>query len=420
MDCDPNNMKGFDRIRHELTAWLEEQQVEGHFLLFVCDPTDSNWTRWCLRQTDRIMVAAMSDDVEVIERVDQMMADRKVAGEVVKVDLLLIHDRDVDQPTGSSRWLELNCLRRYHHVRMDNIADLQRAVRRFSERAVGLVLGGGGARGLAHIGVLQALEEACVPVDVIGGTSMGSVMAAAYARGWPPQQILKYASEIFADSRAVRDIDFPMVSILAGRKLDRALQTFFADIDIVDLWLPYFCISSSLSDGLMMVHERGTVWEKVRASCSLPGVFPPVCSEGQVLVDGGVMNNVPMDIMGDRCAGGTVIAVNVGGGGAKGFSDSDQWDATGWSLLRHRLNPAAENERIANIIDVLMWATTLSSKNYLQQLVDAGEVDLYLNPPVQDFPLLGFEAYEQLFEVGYEYARKQIAEWDGLDSVVSH
>ena len=412
--CDPAKGDDFDQVRRKLTAWLEEQEAEGCFLLFVCDPTETNWTRWCLDQTDRIIVAALAEDTAEIERIGQMFAGRQVAEAKVLVDLILIQNQSTRLPRGSNVWMKLKCLRRHHQVRQGNVADYQRAARRISDRAVGLVLGGGGARGLAHIGVLQALEEAGVPVDVIGGTSMGSAMAAAYARGWAPQKILEFASKIFTDSNAVRDLDFPMISILAGRKLNRQLRSFFDDIDIADLWLPYFCISASLSEGEMMVHDQGLLWEKVRASCSLPGIFPPVWSDGQLLVDGGVMNNVPMDVMESRCNGGTIIAVNVGGGGAKGFDDSKHWTASGWSLLRQRFSRNSQNKRIANILDVMLWSTTISSKRYLQQLVDAGRVDLYLTPPVQEFQLLGFDAYEKLYQVGYEYARKELAAWEDL------
>jgi predicted acylesterase/phospholipase RssA/CRP-like cAMP-binding protein len=416
--CDPEKRDDFNQVRHKLTAWLEEQEAEGCFLLFVCDPTETNWTRWCLDQTDRIIVAAMAEDTAEIERIGQMFAGRQVAETKVMVDLILIQDQNTRLPRGSNVWMKLKCLRRHHQVRQGNATDFQRVARRISDRAVGLVLGGGGARGLAHIGVLQALEEAGVPVDVIGGTSMGSAMAAAYARGWAPQRILEFASKTFTDTNAVRDLDFPMISILAGRKLNRQLQSFFQKIDIADLWLPYFCISASLSEGEMVVHDRGLLWEKVRASCSLPGIFPPVWSDGQLLVDGGVMNNVPMDIMENRCNGGTIIAVNVGGGGAKEFDDSKHWNASGWSLLRQRFSRKSQNKRIANILDVMLWSTTISSKRYLQQLVDAGRVDLYLTPPVQDFQLLGFDAYEKLYQVGYEYARKELAAWEDLSKVV--
>jgi predicted acylesterase/phospholipase RssA/CRP-like cAMP-binding protein len=416
--CNPAKGDDFDQIRHKMTAWLEEQEEEGCFLFFVCDPTETKWTRWCLDQTDRIIVAALAEDTAKIERIDQMFAGRKVADAKMMMDLILIQNQSIRLPRGSNVWMKISCLRRHHHVRPGNLADFQRVARRISDRAVGLVLGGGGARGLAHIGVLQALEEAGMPVDVIGGTSMGSAMAAAYAQGWAPQKILEFASKTFTDSNVVRDLDFPMISILAGRKLNRQLQSFFEKVDIADLWLPYFCISASLSEGEMRVHDQGLLWEKVRASCSLPGIFPPVWSDGQLLVDGGVMNNVPMDVMANKCNGGTIIAVNVGGGGAKEFDDSKNWNASGWSLLRQRFSKSSQNKRIANILDVMLWSTTISSKRYLQQLVDAGRVDLYLTPPVQDFQLLGFDAYEKLYQVGYEYARKELAAWEDLSKFV--
>jgi hypothetical protein len=126
-----------------------------------------------------------------------------------------------------------------------------------------------------------------------------------------------------------------------------------------------------------------------------------------------------MDIMGKRCEGGTVIAVDVGGGGARNFEHGDFAGASGWRLLRNRLNPITPNEQIANIFQILMWATTLSSKQYLQQLVATGHVDLFLTPPVQDFQLLGFDAYEKLYQIGYEYTRKQLADWDCLQEVAT-
>jgi NTE family protein/lysophospholipid hydrolase len=409
--------KEFKKMRHRLIEWCEAQETEGRFLLFVCDPKDTSWTRWCLQQTDRIVVAARVGATSEIEQIDHAFAGRVVAKSAVKVDLLLIHEGNPDLPGGTGTWMGLKCRRRHHHVRLGNEADFRRAARRMSERAVGLVLGGGGARGFAHIGVLKALEEAGIPVDVIGGTSMGSVMAAAYARGWSPERILKMASEVFTDSSAVRDLDFPMVSILGGHKLDKILQSLFGDIDIADLWIPYFCISSNLSEGRMMVHDRGPLWQSVRASCSLPGIFPPVQAEGQLLVDGGVVNNVPMDIMGNQCKGGTVIAVDVGGGGARNLDLGQGEETSGWGLLLNRLNPASPNDRIANIFQILMWSTTLSSKQYLQQLIESGRVDLFLTPPVQEFQLLGFDAYEKLYEIGHEYTRKQLAEWDCLQQV---
>jgi predicted acylesterase/phospholipase RssA len=169
----------------------------------------------------------------------------------------------------------------------------------------------------------------------------------------------------------------------------------------------------------MMVHDRGPVWQSVRASCSLPGVFPPVQAEGQLLVDGGVLNNVPMDIMGTRCKGGTVIVVDVSKGGTGNLAFGNRAEISGWGLLRDRLNPISSYAGIANILQILTWSTNLSSKMYLQQLLAEGQVDLFLTPPVQEFQLLGFDAYEKLYEIGYEYTRKRLSEWDCLQQVVT-
>lgn len=415
LGSDLSDTSSFARVRPQLAEWIEEQEAEGHFSMLVCDPSETKWTQWCLNQSNLITVMAMMNDTSEIERIDSMFAQRKVAGARILINLVLIHENDIELPSGTTPWTNLKCLARHHHVRIANKSDFQRIARWITARPVGLTLGGGGARGFAHIGVLQALEDRNIPIDAIGGTSMGAVIAGAYARGWPPNKILEVAKKVFSDTRAVLDLNIPIISILAGRKLNRKLRTFFDDTDISDLWLPYFCISASLSAGEMIVHDHGPLWQKVRASCSLPGIFPPVRTDGHLLVDGGVMNNVPLDVMERWCKGGKVIAVNVGGGGAKDFANSEHWDDDGWRLLRHSLT--RRNEHIANILDVMMWSTTLSSKRYLQQLVAQGRGDLYLAPPVQDFQLLGFDAIEQLYNVGYDYAAKKLDEWDGLSEI---
>ena len=206
----------FERHRRRLSAWCEEQEVAGRFLLFVCDAEETPWTRWCLEQTDRIVVAVRGDATSEIERVERLFAGRTVAGAPVKVDLLLLHDEGTELPRGTRPWLELDCRRRHHHVRLGHMADFQRAARRMTERAVGVVLGGGGARALAHIGVLEALEEAGVPVDAVGGTSMGSVDAAAHALGWSAKRIVDLMKDRMADSGAIMDLDLPVPPFWAG------------------------------------------------------------------------------------------------------------------------------------------------------------------------------------------------------------
>jgi NTE family protein len=253
-------------------------------------------------------------------------------------------------------------------------------------------------------------------VDVIGGTSMGAVMAAAYARGWPPSYIMEKIREVFTASRAVIDLTFPMASLLTGRKLDRALKYIFEDVQIEDLWTSFYCLSSNVTDARARIHQSGPLWKSVRSSVSLPGIFPPVQMDDQVLVDGGVINNVPIDVMRERCpGGGTVIGIDVGGSGGSGHTWNEHLSegTSGWRLLGNSVFPFMRSNEVPTIFQTLLWSTTLSSKQYTDTMIANGSADLFLRPPVQEFGLLGFDAYEKLFEVGYEYGKIQLAEWQG-------
>jgi predicted acylesterase/phospholipase RssA/CRP-like cAMP-binding protein len=405
--------ESFDH-QERLIDFVHESQASSRFILLRAQLGESPWSNWCWHQADRTLVVARAGDLSGIERIDSLFADEIFAGLPVHVDLLLIHEADAELPRDSEPWLGLRSLRQLHHARAGHPEDFRRAVRRLVDRAVGVVLGGGGARGLAHIGVLQAIEDAGVPVDFVGGTSMGAVVAAAYARGWSPGRIMQTVCEVFAASRAVIDLTLPFASFLSGRKLDRILKGLFEDIQIEDLWIPYYCVSSSVTQARGLVHKRGPLWRSVRASVSLPGIFPPVQIDDQVLVDGGVMNNVPMDIMREQCPGsGRVIAVDVGGVGGRGYAWDDRGGegVSGWRLLRDSLRPRFRRESVPSIIQTLLWSTTLSSKQYTDQMIANNDADLFLKPPVQDFGLLGFDDYQRLYDVGYEYASKQLAEW---------
>ena len=399
----------FDLAPVALLDWCESQEAAGSCLFFSCDSSDTAWTRWCLRQTDKIVVIVHAGtDIDVAE-LDRRITMRLSAGHSpVQVSLVIVQDGAVETPRATRRWLGLSCLRGLHHVRLDEPRDFDRAARRLGERATGVVLGGGGARGFAHVGVLQALEEAGIAVDHVGGTSMGAIIGAAYARGWAPKQILEIIGGITTRSRAVIDPDFPMVAMLSGRKLDAMLRSLFGDMDVSDLWLPFYAVSSSLTRSRMVVHDRGPVWKVLRASASLPGVFPPVLIEDQLYVDGAVVNNVPMDVMGARCGEGTVIAVDVAGGDSIEFDSHDDLPS-GWNLLRNRLNPFGRRIPAPAISKILVGATLLSSNQYLDRLLEEGHVDLFLKPPVESFELLGFGEYQRLYEIGYESARDALA-----------
>src|SRR5260370_18157832 len=183
------------------------------------------------------------------------------------------------------------------NVRRHNKADMSRLARLLTGRAVGVALSGGGARGCGHIGVINALREAGVPLDLLGGTSMGAVIAAGVALEWDDVELRDRIRDAFVHSDPLRDYGFPFVALTRGRKVTRRLLEHFGDPMAEDLWRPYFAIAANLTTGGIMVQRQGILWRALKASVAIPGLMPPHIEAGEGLVDGAIMNNLPADIM---------------------------------------------------------------------------------------------------------------------------
>src|SRR6202035_4079754 len=192
-------------------------------------------------------------------------------------------------------WLEGSPVALHHHV--GDAADLGRLARLITRRGGRLVLSGGGARGFAHLGIIRALREARVPIDFVGGSSIGSIIAAGVAVGWSDDEMRLRYRRSFVDTNPVNDYTFPFVALTRGRKVSRLLQREYGDILIEDLRRPFFCVSANLSTGRALEHRDGRLADALRASVAIPGVLPPVFHGDDVLVDGATINNLPVDVM---------------------------------------------------------------------------------------------------------------------------
>ena len=210
---------------------------------------------------------------------------------------------------------------------------------------MGVVLTGGGGHGLAHLGALRALEDSGVPIDCVGGTSQGALMAALYARHASTTHMLPQVKDlvgVLSSSRhLLTDLTLPVLSIFSGKGLDSILQAVLGDTDIEDLWLCFFCCSTNLTRGWLSTHTSGTVWRYVRASMTVLGLLPPVYDRGELLVDGGYLNSIPVDVMRERMGVETVIVVDVEDNDYLAFRNLTPHDGGlgGWRLLWERVNP---------------------------------------------------------------------------------
>jgi predicted acylesterase/phospholipase RssA len=326
----------------------------------------------------------------------------------VRQELVLLHPETTHRPSGTASWLAGRHLHAHHHVRRGDQGHVRRLARRLAGRALGLVLSGGAARGFAHVGVLRAIEEQGIEVDLIGGTSMGSLIGGGYAMDRGPDEYLELAEQ-FANPKRLFDYTLPFTSLMASKKVTRVMREVFGDIRIEDLWRPFFCVASNLTRAEAVIDRTGPLWEAVRASIAIPGIFTPILRGNDVLVDGGAMNNFPVDVMVRLSEGGPVIGSNV----------CPLWESirryefgpsiSGWRVLWSRLNPFSPAMKVPSLLGCLMRAQEIRSVSGLRHSESLASV--MIRPDVSAFAVLDFAAYEPIIEIGYEVAREQLAAW---------
>lgn len=382
-----------------LLAWLEEQEAAHRFVLYEAEPGPVPWTRRCMRQADRVLLLARAAD-------DPRPGDAERAllgleGRVTDAHevLVLLHDDASRLPTGTRRWLEGRRVDEHHHLRWSEPGDFARLARVLAGKAVGVVLGGGGARGLAHIGIVRALREAGIPIDAVGGTSMGASVAAQYAMGWDPERIHHMSRRLWTEIRPHTAYTLPFLSLINHRKAEVGGALVYGDAQIEDLWLPYFCISSNLATAEMVVHRAGAVRHAALASACLPGAALPVLDGGCLLVDGALMNNVPADVMREQGCG-VVIAAEVSVEDDADFSCERV--PSPWEVFRGRA-------RFPSLMEVAMRASMLNSIRREREALR--DVDLCFHPPVDGFGLMDFARLDEIVEVGYRHAVEVLRDW---------
>jgi NTE family protein len=212
---------------------------------------------------------------------------------------------------GFGLWLDVLAARGGHVVRTDDLdASAARVARRLTGRAVGLVLSGGGARGLAHVGVIQELLAAGVHVDRVGGTSMGAFIGAMLAVGMDADEIDARCYEEWVRRSPLSDYRIPKISLIRGDKARAMLLRTFGDARIEASAREFCCVSCDLVRGELVVHRRGPLAEAVGASISVPGLVPPLARRGRLLVDGGVLDNLPVGAVG-AAQEGPLVAVDI-------------------------------------------------------------------------------------------------------------
>ncbi|HTV97127.1 MAG TPA: patatin-like phospholipase family protein [Steroidobacteraceae bacterium] len=382
-------------IRHT-SAWFGRLEEQNDYVLYAADPSDSGWTRQCCRQADLILALARADAQP--RPWAQSLCGAAERG--ARIDLALLHENGF-AAGHTGRWLRSLRPAQHHHIL--DAEDLGRVARLLTHRGVGLVLSGGGARGFAHLGVIRALREARVPIDFVGGASIGSIIAAGLAMGWSDEEMRMRYRRSFVDTNPVNDYTFPLVALTRGRKVSRLLAREYGDVLIEDLRRPFFCISANLTTGRTLEHREGLLWQVLRAAVAIPGVMPPVFQGQDVLVDGAALNNLPVDVM-HRQAPGLVIGCDAGADHSFPAQAPGRDAPPLWRFFARRRN----GERRINIFQILMHAGMVNSvsSSAAQRML----ADLVLKPPLANIDLLEWHAFDRAIDAGYDYARHALAQ----------
>jgi predicted acylesterase/phospholipase RssA/CRP-like cAMP-binding protein len=389
-----------------LLAWLGEQETASRFVIYQAGLSRAGWLARSIRQADCVLLVGRAGDPPGLTDSERRWlaggADRTTARRM----LVLIHPDGSQLPSQTHLWLEARAVAQHHHVRWDRPDDLGRVARFLAGRAVGVALGGGGARGIAHIGVLAALTESGVPVDLIGGTSIGAAIGAQFALGWTRDRMLAENRRIWQTIRPHKDHTLPLMSIMRKRKGIRCGEYVYRRAFIEDLWVPYFCISSDLTAAAMCVHRSGSLLEAATASASLPGVFVPSVRDGHLLVDGSLFNNLPGDVVRELGCG-VVIASRVSVAEDQAFL-YERVPSLGEVLRRYvtRWRPPL---RYPSLAEVTLRAAMLASIH--RENAVSRDADFLFQPPVEPFGLMEFTALDRIEGLSRDYALARIDEW---------
>ncbi|AET37413.1 lysophospholipase Ecym_1163 [Eremothecium cymbalariae DBVPG len=284
--------------------------------------------------------------------------------------------------------------------------DFLRLARILSGQAIGLVLGGGGARGISHLGVLKAIEEHGIPIDMIGGTSIGSFVGGLYAKDYDLVPIYgrvkKFAGRIGSLWRMLSDMTWPVTSYTTGHEFNRGIWKSFGDIRIEDFWIQYYCNSTNITESVQEIHSSGYAWRYIRASMSLAGILPPLTDNGSMLLDGGYLDNLPVSEMKSRgCK--TIFAVDVGS--VDDRTPMEYGDSlNGFWILFNRWNPFSKHPNIPNMAEIQMRLGYVASVNALEKAKSTPGV-IYFRPPIEPYATLDFAKFEEIYQVGAAYGR---------------
>ncbi|KRX74338.1 Neuropathy target esterase, partial [Trichinella sp. T6] len=422
---------------YQIITWLNQQEDGNSIVLYQCDVELTTFTSLCIRRADCILIVANGEQEPMVGEIEKELENLTVRAQ--KELILLWHD-STDRPRRTAEWLDLHgWVSSHYHVRFrdrvfkqrnprrmlrykeriirrcDNRhTDIARLARALTSTSIGIVLGGGGARGAAHVGIIKALKDHGIPVDIVAGVSIGAFVGGMYCLDSDVPKLIMCAKQAFKEAASfwarLFDLTYPVSALFTGKALNRLLKSVFNDVEIEDLWIPYFNVTTDITSSEMRVHRSGTLWRYCRASMSLAGFVPPIfdLTDEHLLLDGGYVNNLPADVM--RSLGvRTVIAVDVGALTETEFTNYGDY-LSGWWALWKKYNPWASPVRVMSMAEIQSRLAYVSCVRQLEEVKKAPYCH-YVRPPIDKYQTSSSELCSPIQNVGYWHGKTLLEEW---------
>jgi NTE family protein len=386
----------------QLRQWLASLEEKHCYVLYAADSNEDEWSKRCLHQADRILILAEANQTPTHTKLVEVLNQHDWQS---PIELVLLRSEGDPSPH-TLIWKQLYHARAHYFIHPWAQADICAVARQISSQGVGLVLGGGGARGFAHIGLIRALEQLHIPIDIVGGTSMGAFVAALVACGFDSVEMTHIAYETFVARNYLNDYTMPRVSLIRGQRFHSRLHAIFGHRRIEELRQTYYCISTNLTTGQAVIHDQGELATWVGTSMSVPGVAPPVAWHENLLCDGGVINNLPTDVM-QNLERGTIIASNVSLHDdirvpGIGLEEPDQSALLNWNkIIKDKLLHAPK------LAEILMRTATLASDTMIQTAA-IERANLHVRMPIAGIGMFDWHKLDELVERGYDHALEML------------
>ncbi|KOS21552.1 Lysophospholipase NTE1 [Escovopsis weberi] len=439
----------------KLSQYLADLEEKYGLVVYVADTSvNSPWTQTCITQADSILLVGLAEGSPTIGEYERFMLGMK---STARKTLVLLHAERFSRPGLTRSWLRnrmwingghchiqmsfrTNAMpvhppskrlgqalkervqvlqaeiqkytsgnghhRSYYSPDTPFKGDFHRLARRLCGKSIGLVLGGGGARGISQIGIIRAMEEAGVPIDIIGGTSIGSFVGALYARHADVVPMFglakKFAGRMASLWRFALDLTYPSASYTTGHEFNRGIFKTFGNTQIEDFWLEYYCNTTNISKSRAEFHTSGYAWRYIRASMSLAGLLPPLCDEGSMLLDGGYIDNLTVSHMKDLGVD-TIFAIDVGA------LDDDTPQTYGDSLsgmwaFVNRWNPFSSHPNPPTLAEIQGRLAYVSSVDALERAKTMPGC-IYMRPPIDEYGTLDFHKFDEIYKMGYAFGQ---------------